>query len=494
MSNYPESNSPLSQQASSDGEKLQSNALGLLSMAALTAAYMGPALSIYALFGPMSEKVGSGTAFVMLIAMGITLLSAISFGMLAKEMPSAGGVYAWSSKTLGESAGLWVGLTTIIYFAISLIFPPIIFGQYLNELLQQCNEILSIHLPVNEWTWLLGAVGMMLVAALVVYRGIVVSSHMAATLLVIEIAVIVALAITMVVFAVRHGTFTLKPMTLAACKDGWRGVAQALPFALMCMVCDAAVPAAEETRNAKWTIPIAVVLTCLIVGLWYVCGFTAFSMVQLPGDAVDSSIQNPVAPMVDHTWGKFKFLVSITAMTASLGAFIPIMIGSSRMIFAMAREGKLPRWIGKLHGKYRSPWNALHVLFIFTILGSIPPMLLYGWDDTANWWGGALGWYIAVVYLTANLVNIIYYARFARQRFNPILNALIPGIAILVQLAFIWKTVVVALWQDGARGKSAQGFIALVGLISLIYAISVRSRVDRSEPKGFEALPIPDKS
>src|SRR5689334_8620221 len=108
--------------------ELRSNALGLLSTAALTAAYMGPALSIYALFGPMTEKVGMGVGFVLIVATVLTLLSAISFGTLAKEMPSAGGLYAWSSAALGRSAGLWVGLSTVTYYWISLVFAPIIFG------------------------------------------------------------------------------------------------------------------------------------------------------------------------------------------------------------------------------------------------------------------------------------------------------------------------------------------------------------------------------
>src|SRR6476659_3659302 len=112
--------------------ELRHNALGLLSTAALTAAYMGPALSIYALFGPMTENVGTGVGFVLLIATVLTLLSAISFGMLAKEMPSAGGLYAWSSVALGESTGLCIGLHTILYYLVSLVFCPIVFGQFFN--------------------------------------------------------------------------------------------------------------------------------------------------------------------------------------------------------------------------------------------------------------------------------------------------------------------------------------------------------------------------
>jgi amino acid transporter len=199
-------------------------------------------------------------------------------------------------------------------------------------------------------------------------------------------------------------------------------------------------------------------------------------MARSAQDVVGSTIQNDVAPTVNRVWGRMRFLVSLTAMTASLGAFIPIMIGSSRMLYAMAREAKLPRAIASLHRKFQSPWNALHVLFVFTILGTVPAVFLFGTDNTINWWGFTLGWYIAVVYLAANAVNIVYYWRFARGRFNLILNALIPAAAIAVQLVFLWQTVIVELWQNGALGRSAQAYIAVMSIATLIYVLLIRSR------------------
>ena len=56
---------------------------------------------------------------------------------------------------LGESIGLWIGLTTVGYYIVCVIFPPIVFGQYFNELLQQCG------MHTNVWTWLIG-VGVLL--------------------------------------------------------------------------------------------------------------------------------------------------------------------------------------------------------------------------------------------------------------------------------------------------------------------------------------------
>jgi hypothetical protein len=76
----------------------------------------------------------------------------------------------------------------------------------------------------------------------------------------------------------------------------------------------------------------------------------------------------------------------------------------------------------------------------------------------------------------ANLVNIVYYWRFARDRFHPLLNFVFPVIAILVQLAVIWMSVITELWGKGLQGRSAQGFIVAVSAIITIYVLYIKSK------------------
>jgi amino acid transporter len=456
--------------------KLQSNALGLLSTAALTAAYMGPALSIYTLFGSMDNVVGAGVGFVMIIATALTLLSAVSFGMLAKEIPSAGGVYAWTRAAFGESIGLWVGISTAIYYTICLFFPPIIFGDFFNEILNQTGIFAALNIKASSATWLVGALILLGFGAFIAYRGVVVSANFAFTLLIIELAVIAALAGTFLYTSVQNETFSLAPITFTACKNGWSGVFLALPMAFLCVVCDAATPAAEETKNAKWTIPVAVIMTCLFIGIWYVVGFSAFALAKLPSD-VTTPGQDPVPMMVTRAWGKWGIIVSLTAMTAALGAFIPGITASSRVIFAMAREGKLPHFLAVTHPKYKAPWNALHLAFILTALSVIPAVLYFGSIPTIVWWGYVVGWFIGVVYVFANLVNVVYYWQNARDRFSILLNLVIPIFAMIVHLVIIVQSVGVELWQlPDNSGKSVQAFIAFVCIASTAYVVYVQQR------------------
>jgi amino acid transporter len=452
--------------------KLQSNALGLLATSALTAAYMAPALSIYALFGAMSAQVGQAVGFVMLLGMLMTLPSIISFGMLAKEMPSAGGVYAWASRALGDAVGLWVGLATASYYVLTVIFPPIVFGQFFNEL---------IGMHDNVWTWLLGAVLSLAIAGVVTYRGIVISSRTAFTMLMTELTVVVALAVTFIGATIAKGTFSWQPVLPTAAKGGWSSIFLVLPLALLAMVCDAVTPVSEETKNAKRTIPLAMVLTCVLVGVWYVIGFSAFTMATTAEELDTLSEQQfatPIIPLAGLYWGPLKLLVTLTGMTASVGALVPCSTAASRVLFAMGRDGRLPGWLGYVHPRTRAPWHALHVVFATTAIAVIPVALVVGATHTINWWGGCFGWFIAVVYIAANVSNIVYYWRFRRAAFHWLWNVAVPLVGLAAQCIVLWRVVLVELWRQGWFGRSSQLFIVVVAVASAIYVYGVRLRLN----------------
>lgn len=106
---------------SSQSHTLKADALGLLGTVSLTAAYMAPAAAVIALFAPVYIIAGTKSAFVMLIGLIITLPSGISFGMLAKELPAAGGVASWARTTLGMHIGRWVGITTALFYILHFL-------------------------------------------------------------------------------------------------------------------------------------------------------------------------------------------------------------------------------------------------------------------------------------------------------------------------------------------------------------------------------------
>src|ERR1700734_4407469 len=114
-----------------DGQpRLRANAMGWIAAAAIGAIIMSPAGGIYFNFGPMVQKAGDVVPFVFLIALLASLPTALSFAMVAREMPSAGSVYTWIWNATRPSAGLFVGWILGGFYLLAMIVLPGIFPLF----------------------------------------------------------------------------------------------------------------------------------------------------------------------------------------------------------------------------------------------------------------------------------------------------------------------------------------------------------------------------
>lgn len=480
--------------AASQDQSLQSDALGLLGTVSLTAAFMAPAASLIALFGPIISNVGASGGFVMLAGLLVTLPSAVSFGMLARELPSAGGVYTWARSALGVHAGRWVGLITISYFIVLLVFPPVVFGQMFVDLIGSVGAHMTPGLELAVWA--IGAVISLLIAGFVTYRGVVGSSRLAFAMLLVQLVLMSALAVHFLVIAIAEGRLSWTPFLPSGSAGGWSGIFLALPLAMLSLVCDGAVPASEETRDAKRTIPLAIFLALMLVGTWDVLAFGAFGLAAPPEELVrlgSDPVINPMPVLAERVWGPFKVLITVIGIAAMIGALIPCATASSRMLYSLGRDGTLPAALTRVHPRYRTPWNALTVVFALTVLATFPIALRLGPTATINWWGIIVGWLILAVYFAANLSNIVYFTTVRRDRFNPLWNLIMPVTAMLIQIAVLWRIVIKEPWQAGTVGRSAQLFIVLVTLVMAGYVYWIRrhgrdARPTDSDPVASGAL------
>lgn len=446
---------------------LRRDALGLLGSVSLTAAYMAPAASLIALFGPIAQNAGSAAGFVMLLGLVLTLPSAISFGILARELPSAGGVYAWGRQTFGERVGIWIGLTTAGYYLLTVLFPPIVFGQLFNALIEQAGGHASIH------TWLAGVLISLAIAGISTYRGIAASSVLAFAMLVLQLVVMTALVMTALVAAGARGVWA-EGLGPAAGPSGWSGVVLALPLVLLSLACDAATPASEETRDARRTIPLAVIMTLLLVGGWDVVAFGVLAGTMPAADLASlctTGADSVLPEIARRLWGSASLLVTLVGMAAMIGALVPCSTAASRLVYSLAREGVLPCRLAATHARYVTPWPALHLVFVLTLLAIVPPAFALGTTATIAWWGNIVGWFITVVYFTVNACNIVYFRRLGRARFSYLWNGLVPALAMTAQGWVVWRVLIRELWAAGWSGRSAQAFILLATIATGVYAL-----------------------
>ncbi|MEN9867016.1 MAG: ethanolamine permease [Pseudomonadota bacterium] len=272
-----------------------------------------------------------------------------SFTELTTAIPHAGGPFAYSKRAFGPAGGLIAGAATLIEFVFA---PPAIalaIGAYLN-----------VQFPAIDPK--LAALG----AYLIFMTLNIVGVQIAATFeLFITILAIFELLVFMGVVAPG---FSLANFT----KGGWSGqdsfslaaipgIFAAIPFAIwFFLAIEGVAMAAEEAKDPKRAIPLAYITGIITLVL------LALGVMLFAGGAGDwtklSNINDPLPQamktIVGANSGWLHMLIWL-GLFGLIASFHGIILGYSRQIFALAREGFLPPWLGAVHPRFKTPHRAI---------------------------------------------------------------------------------------------------------------------------------------
>jgi amino acid transporter len=477
----------------SPSQSLKSNALGAFGAAALGFVMMAPALSIYANLGPISGAAGNIAPAVFLVALLCILPTAASFALIAREIPSAGSGYTWLSMAVNRWVGTWLGLVLLATFLFCIILQPILFGLFFNELLASV-----FHVAVGYWTWVGGVLISTLIVAALAYPGVEIAAKSSLIMTLFEAAVVFALGCTLLVAVSSHARVDLSPFNPIGSLHGSRGFAEGLVFGILSFVGFGVIAtAAEETDSPRTIIPRAILVACLILGLFWAFTSWGFCLV-VPPEAWGRYVAqgtNPVAMVAQTYWRGGAILVIITAMAAVFGVYLASVVGYARVAYAMGRDGTLPHALAKLHPKYRVPWNAQHMAFAVALTVAT----LWGrWIGTYNsyvWWGSTVVFFAMISYVLVNIGCAVYFYRFKRKEFSKVWHGLFPLLGLGVSAFVLYYSFGPNLWHAGwKQGQSVVLFCTLVAVISGAYTVAVgRIKPEVLSRPGTRADPAADK-
>ena len=454
-------------------ETLKASSLGVISVAALGCVMMAPALGIYANLGMISANSGPIAPAVFLAALLCTLPTAVSYALIAREIPSAGSAYTWLSDAINPWVGAFMGMLLLMMYLFCVILQPILFGLFFSDL---ASAVLGFQ--AGYGTWLVGAAISTVIVAAFAYPGVEIAAKSSLILTVFEAAVVAVLALTIGFALMQRGDLSLAPFNPALSLGGVSGFSRALVFGLLCFVGFGVIAnAAEETHSPSKVIPRAMILACVILGLFWAVTSWSFSL-TLPPEAWGTYVAsgtNPIAVIARTYWGSASLVVTITAITAVLGVYLASVVGYSRVAFAMARDGALPAFFGKLHPKYRTPWNAQHVALLITAL--VVP--LWGrWIGTYlsfDWWGSAVVFFSMICNILVSIGCAVFFYRFLRERANWFLHGLLPLVGIVTSLLPLYFAFGPDLWRVGwKKGQSVILFSLAVVIGAAVYATVTR--------------------
>jgi amino acid transporter len=426
--------------APSAATSLERNAIGLPEVLFQSITHMAPAVATALSIGAATGLAGGITPLAVVFALVACLFTAYSIGQLAAHLPSAGGMYTYVSRGLGSFAG-W-----LMAWAFTLAEPVVPAALFASFGLFGAAFVTTLTGYSNDLLWLPLAVLCGLVVWWLTYRGVSLSTRVGIALGTIEIAIFVVVSALLVINAGARNTASVFIPADGNYLPAFRGMV----FCLLAFVgFEAAAPLGEETRDPKRTIPRAVLLSCVLIGVFYVfCYYAAtvfFGPDKMASDFLGFNNADPWGGMAEQVLpGIGSLLVTFAILNSSLANANSGATASTRSIFSLGRSGLLPGWLAAVHPIHRTPVNAVHAQGVLGIALAVGLGLVFkdvstgGPLTTYIFIGYALGLLFAGMYIAINIAAIGFFLGERRVDFNPLKHLVIPLLGVLAMIpAFI---------------------------------------------------------
>jgi amino acid transporter len=444
-------------------DQLKRGVLGTGSLVFMVVAAAAP-LTVMAGVAPLAIIVGGIGAPVGYLAAGLVLtIFAVAFTQMTRHVGSDGAFYAYIARGIGHGWGLAAALLALVSYNALQIG---VYGLFAAQAQATLDDVFDVHVP---WP-VIAFVAVALVLA-VAWVGIDIGAKLLGILLVLESGILLVMAIGILMHGGASG-LDAKSFTPSAVFSPGMGGVLAFCFAAF-MGFESTVLYRREARNPDRTVPRATYLAVGFMAVFY-C-FIVWSIIQAYGsnDAV-AAASNDIAGLFFTATTTYvgpwattvMHLLVISSVYASQLAFHNAI---TRYTHALAEDGVLPAWIGKVHPRYLSPYRAsivqtilaAAVIAIFALAGADPYTRLLLWVNTP----GVVG--ILVLQTLTATATVVYFLRRNKAASTPV--ALCAGIVSALLLAAATGILVDNIGL--LTGVSGAINVALVGVVPATLAV-----------------------
>lgn len=362
---------------------------------------IGPIFSAGAVLATVAAVSGFNTPLAVLFSFIGSICLAYVVSLYARRFIGAGAMYEYLAKGVTNSFGIFSGGV----YVLGLMFLGA--GGVYIEIGNLVQGFFATHLHTHIPFWVGGTAALVLVLYLN-YVGVRVAVRGVLTLAAFSAIPFTLLAIVIVVKGGSGGN------TLAVfdpSQTSWNAVFKGILFGVTLFIgFEAAASVAEETENPRRSIPIAVLGTVIICGVFFLlvsyAGSIGFGENALGAKNAWAAAPSGYGVLAQQYVGKWlSVIIDLTIILDAVSLAIAFMVTGSRMFFALARDGLLPR-AAAATSKHETPIGGIVVIGAWSVV-----MLLWG---GLSHYGKALGLSDAfAAFLIANatgsyLVELIY--------------------------------------------------------------------------------------
>ena len=369
-------------------------------------------------FGVVSNTARGHVVTAILCGMLAMLLTATSYGQMARVYPSAGSAYTYVGRELHPLAGFLTGWALIFDYVMN----PIICSIWCSK----AAMALVPGVPYAAW-----AVGFVLLFTLLNVRGIEASARTNAWLA-FGLGAVIVLFLAAAARFLCHAPGSPSSAWLRPFYDpetfSFARFSTGTSIAILTYIgFDAVSTLSEEARDPRRDILRATVLTCLVVGILSAVEVYAAQRVWPTWSFADAEIAFP------QIAGKIGGALLMTTMTvalllATLGSGIASHLAASRLLYSMGRDGALPaRCFAALDPRTCVPRNNILLVGALALFG----VFLLDYDIGVE----LLNFGAFIAFMGVNLAALLHYWWRAERKTLP--NLLPPLFGFLI-CAYLW--------------------------------------------------------
>lgn len=339
------SNSPV--QTSTTAAPQLKRVLGIPSLVLFGLVYMVP-LTVFTTYGIVTQVSGGRLPMAYLVTLAVMMFTARSYGLMSKQFPYAGSAYTYTQRTFGPAAGLMTGWSLLLDYLFLPMLNYLVTGIFLNAAFP----------AIPNWVFILVVIG--LVTTLNIIGILSVTRANLAIIAVQTIFIVVFVALAWVSISGQAELSLTKPFTGDGSAEGLSPLMSGA--AILCLSFlgfDSISTLAEETKDPRRSLPIAITLVTLGAGLLFVL-LAYVSQLAFPSNAFTDPDSASLDVMMAVGGQALTTVFTAAFIAGGLGSSIAAQASASRILYAMGRDGVLPnKFFGKLNDRFKTPVNAI---------------------------------------------------------------------------------------------------------------------------------------
>lgn len=388
---------------------------------------VGAAFAVIAGAGFAGGALPASVVFAMLGC----LFVAVAIGQLAKRVTSAAGMSSYLAAAFHGAAGFLGGWGTLLVYAAALPYLALLVGNMVGT-----SFTGAMGLGYTAW-WIIGALVCIALSLVMNYLGAQFGTRVGMLLGAAEILVMLVISVWMVVAGGDRNTLSVFWTTHATVEGfgGMSGIIAGAVYAFLAFIgFDAAAPLGEEARDPRRTIKWAVIGSVLLVGVFFVFTTYASAVYFGPDNYAGFLAYGDGDPWMEITrtfWGVGWVILLITLLSSGLASANGAAMATTRVAWAMGRAGMLPRFLKKTHHRFKSPVAAIAVVFTIAVAVTLGVGLVFGPVSGFMFTGTVLTVAVLPIYMAVCVACPVYYLRFRRSEFRPVVHLVIPVLGLL---------------------------------------------------------------